>query len=75
MALKTIAILLEEVQHAIEKVLVSQEYEIANRRQRMAMLEDLTNREKFLIDSGEKKGFENTLAGGTGKGSYRVIFT
>jgi len=74
MALKTIEALLIDNQTAIEKVLNSQEYEIADRRQRYAMLEHLTDREKFLIGLGEKKGFQNTVAGSTGKGSYRVEF-
>ena len=74
MALKTIATLLEDNQNAIDKVLTSQEYEIANRRQRMAMLEHLSDREKQLVKMGEKKGFDSTLAGDSGKGAFHVQF-
>lgn len=72
MALNTIATMLEEVQTAISKTLKSQEYELANRRQRMAMLKDLTEREEFLVKQGELKGFDATLAGTDNRGSYSV---
>lgn len=39
---------LEEVQAAISRVLQSQEYQVAGRSQKRALLSELTDREKFL---------------------------
>ena len=72
MALKTIQVLLEEVQDAISKTMLSQEYEIANRRQKRSLLLDLEKREERLINMGDKKGYDSTVAGKSSNGAYLV---
>ncbi|OPY78280.1 MAG: hypothetical protein A4E65_02303 [Syntrophorhabdus sp. PtaU1.Bin153] len=50
MAIASTQTQLEEVQDAISKVLKSQEYQMGDMRTKRALLSELTEREKYLLD-------------------------